>query len=110
MKYKEIFKLKELLEKAKIPFEFADRNPLGTAVRWAEKWQIGYPVLPPNDENICSVIEGMGTYGQEQDLLEIMGLLSDEEREDDSVKGYLTAEDVFNRIKTHYENLKGSDT
>lgn len=103
MKYKEIFKLKEMLEKAKIPFEFADRNPLG--VRWAEKWQIGYPVLPPDDGNICSVIEGMGTYGQEQDLLEIMGLLTPEEGEDDSVKGYLTAKDVFKRIKNHYNEV-----
>ena len=105
MKYKEIFKLKEMLEKSKIPFEFADRNPLGVAVPWAEKWQIGYPVLPPNDENICSVIEGIGTYGHECDLLEIMGLLTDEELEYDSVIGYMTAEDVFERIKNHYERV-----
>ena len=98
-----------MLENAKIPFEFADRNPLGATVSWAEKWQIGYPVLPPNDGNVCSVIEGMGTYGREQDLLEIMGLLTDEECKEDSVMGYLTAEDVFNRIKTHYESLKEGD-
>ena len=31
--------------------------------------------------------------------------LTPEEREDDSVKGYLTAEDVFERIKNHYSEV-----
>lgn len=105
MKYKEIFKLKEMLEKAKIPFEFANTNPLGIDASWAERLQIGYPVLPPDNGNVCSVIEGIDTYGQEQDLLEIMGLLTPEEHEHDSVKGYLIAEDVFERIKTHYSEV-----
>ena len=50
MIYNEIFRLKEMLEQAGIPFEFANRtNPKFT---WAEKWQIGYPVLPPSSERV----------------------------------------------------------
>ena len=93
--YKEIFLLKEMLEKENIPFIF--RNLF-------DGFQICYPV---NGENrICSVIKHGGSYGHNQDRLEIMGLISDEETDDD-VLGYLTAEDVFNRIYKHYkENVK----
>jgi hypothetical protein len=48
-------------------------------------------------------IEHYASYGRSEDLLEIMGLLTSEEEGYDSVKGYLTAEDVFQRIKKHYE-------
>ena len=101
MIYNEIFRLKEMLEQAGIPFEFANRtNPKFT---WAEKWQIGYPVLPPSSERVCSVLEGFGTYGAEDDKLEIMGLLTPKEEKKETVAGWLTAEDVFMRIKKHYE-------
>ena len=93
-KYKEIFRLKEMLEKEKIPFIF--RNIF-------DGFQICYPDIK---NKVCSVIEHKGSYGHNQDLLEIMGLLSDGETDDD-VLGYLTAEDVFNRIYKHYkENIK----
>ena len=93
-KYKEIFRLKEMLKTENIPFLF--RNLYD-----------GFQVLYPTNENrICSVIEHQGSYGHNQDLLEIMGLLIDGETNDD-VLGYLTAEDVFNRIYKHYkENVK----
>lgn len=32
-----------------------------------------------------------------------MGLLTEEESKYDSVVGYLTAQEVFNRIKNHYD-------
>lgn len=51
-----------------------------------------------NDDNFFSVIQGYGTYGNEQNLLEIMGLLTPEEEEVDDVCGFLTAENVFERI------------
>ena len=89
--YKEILKLKEMLEKAGIPFEFSDM--------WG-----GYHLCYPNNKTtVCSVIEHDGSYGREQDLLEIMGLLTDEELQDDDVVGFLSAENVFERIKKHYE-------
>lgn len=72
-------------------------------------YQIGYPILPPNVDHICSVIETDHSYGHDEDLLEIMGLLTDEEYEEDSVLGHLTAEEVFNRIKAHYNAKKAVD-
>lgn len=98
--YKEIFRLKEMLEKAKIPFEF--RNIFNG-------YQICYPEANKKKEDckcVCSVIEHDGSYGHEKDMLEIMGLLTDEEAKNDSVLGWLTAEDVFMRIEAHCRNIK----
>lgn len=93
-KYKEIFRLKEMLEKENIHFIFRDLF---------DGFQICYPDIK---NKVCSVIEHDGSYGHNQDRLEIMGLISDEETNDD-VLGYLTAEDVFNRIyKHHKENVE----
>lgn len=103
MKYTEIFKLKEMLEEAKIPFEYEDESmPVEFIIdgKW-EKYHICYPAF--DKTRVCSIVQGRGTYGNENDLLEIMGLLTDKERKwGDSVAGHLTAEDVFNRIKNHY--------
>lgn len=106
-KYTEIFKLKAMLENAKIPFEFADRTMFG--IKYTEKYQIGYPVIPPDDRCICSAIEGCGTYGQYENLIEIFGLLTKEEEMQDEVAGYLTAEDVFKRIKNDYDSKKETE-
>lgn len=93
-KYNEIFKLKDMLERAKIPFKFSEL--MG-----------GYHIVYPTygGECICSVIEHDGSYGREKDLLEIQGLLTELEEEtlEGNVLGYLTAEDVFQRIKNHWE-------
>ena len=96
--YKEIFRLKEMLEKANIPFEFKEHHD----------YRNGYQILYPADGEInrCSVIEHSFSYGNKRDLLEIMGLLTDEESEYDSVVGFLSAENVFERIKKDYETVK----
>lgn len=92
--YNEIFLLKKKLEKENIPFIFRDLF---------DGFQICYPDIK---NRVCSVIEHEWSYGHEQDKLEIMGLISDEETDDD-VLGYLIAEDVYNRIYKHYEeNIK----
>ena len=104
MKYTEIFKLKEMLEKDNIPHEFIDRSP-----DWMgrESWQICYPVAKLEDR-ICSCIQSYGSYGSENDLLEIKGLITDEEYDEyGGVLGCVTAEEVFNRIKQHYDESKG---
>lgn len=44
----------------------------------------------------------MRIKSSEQDLLEIMGLLTEEEEKIDRVLGWLTAKDVFDRIYEHY--------
>ena len=89
-KYTEIFKLKKMLEAENIPFEFRFMPDL-------IGFQISYP--KSGDERVCSIIENAHSYGNERNLLEIMGLLTDEELEYDSVAGGLSAENVFERIK-----------
>jgi hypothetical protein len=53
-------------------------------------------------DRLISVIEGRYTYGEEKDLLEIQGCLTKREQKEDSVKGWLSAGDVFKRIKRNY--------
>lgn len=92
-KYKEIFRLKKMLEDANIPFEF-------------KKQLDGYIVIiyNKNKSRLCDAREHRGSYGCEKDLLEIMGALTDKERQDDDVLGHLTAEEVFKRFKYCYEH------
>ena len=109
-KYKEIFKLKRMLEKVGIPFEFVecfgyDKKLLSVFPDIMDHYQIFYP--SKGEDQKISVIEGFSTYGAEQDRLEIMGLLTPWERfEGDTVVGWLTAENVFKRIKKDWEERK----
>ena len=84
-KYKEIFKLKKMLEDAKIPFDFYEIGTEAKAMipEW-EHWHINYP---SKKGCIISAIEGTGTYGAEDDKLEIMGGLTEEEAKHDTVEG-----------------------
>lgn len=89
--YTEIIRLHEMLTASNIPHTFGELFG-------------GYQITYPLGENwVCSVIEHVGSYGSNFDLLEIMGLLTREEAEDDSVVGFLTAEDVYERISAHYK-------
>jgi len=90
----EMVKLEAMLDEAGIPY---DVNALG------DKY-LTYPsVTYPNETPIvCSVILTPFSYGHEEGLLEIDGLLTDEEKENDDVAGWLTAAEVFRRIKFHY--------
>ena len=92
--YNEICKLHRFLEEAKIPHEF-ERLYDGSHV-----------IYPSKNKQILSAIEHYFSYGKDDDKIEIMGLLTDKEKECDYVKGDLTAENVFDRIKTHYEKAK----
>lgn len=67
-------------------------------------------VYREDGERLVSAIEGFGSHGfglngEQGDLIEIMGLLTPEEEKEESVRGWLTAEEVFRRIK---EALCGS--
>lgn len=95
--FAEMDKLERLLVEANIPYE---------KVRMFHGKQLKYPC--GGDDMICSVILHNGSYGRERGLLEIMGLLTDEELECDTVAGSLTADDVFGRIKKHWEE-KGEE-
>ena len=100
-KYTEIFKLKDMLENAKITFDFIKHTSPSK-----KGFQICYPEKGGNC--VCSVIEHSFSYGNEKDLLEIQGLMTKEEEEEqhDSVLGFLTAENVFKRIEKHYKENK----
>lgn len=89
-----------MLEKAEIPFEWKEHKD------YRNGYQILYPV--GGVYNICSVIEHSFSYGNEKDLLEIRGLMTkdEEEKQYDSVLGYLTAENVFKRIENHCKENK----
>lgn len=98
-KYTEIFKLKKMLEEAKIPFAFLDRRSC-----FSTAYQIAYPKPKTCYTFKCSVIQGDYSYGGKENLLEIMGLLTKKERKQDDVLGFLTAEEVFERIKEDWKN------
>lgn len=88
--YKEILGLDAMLTETNIPHE---------RVRLMDGWQVWYP---SKEYYIMDAIEHWGSYGHESDKLEIMGLLTPEEKQDDSVLGHLAAEEVFERIRKHY--------
>lgn len=94
-KYKEILKLDTMLTEAEIPH---------TLRNWLDGWQVCYPVAVNHPECIVNAIEHYGSYGSDRDRLEIMGLLTPEEEECSPVLGHLTAEEVFERIRKHYNS------
>lgn len=99
--FDEIFKLKSLLEDAKIPFEFDMEPDKGG-------YHISYPSSDLKDR-VCSVVLHSFSYGRESGLLEIMGLLTDDELKYDTVVGYLDADDVFKRIEKHFLNMNSAE-
>lgn len=109
MKYAEILKLKEMLEEANIPFTFTD--DFGGVEEWVEIGA-GFAKIYSDQHHayqirlgtLADVVENNYSYGQEKDLLEIMGGLTEEEMEHDSVLGWLTAEEVFKRFKYCWEH------
>lgn len=96
--FAEMDKLEQLLVEADIPYE-------------KERMFGGKHLIYPRkgDDQVCSVILHKGSYGRHNGLLEIMGLLTDEELECDTVAGSLTADDVFGRIKKHFEEKGEND-
>ena len=105
--YKSIFKLKTMLDDANIFYEFLDRSIVIDNMIKYPFYQIIVYVPYTEDleepERLISVIQGYGTFGSQSDLLEIQGCMSKDELADD-VLGYLTAEDVFKRIRENYHN------
>ena len=95
--YTEILRLDEMLTDANIPHVL-------------EKFLDGWCVLYPTKENaIADAVEHYGSYGNSANLLEIMGLITPEEEEHDSVLGHLTADDVFARMSEHYHRTPQND-
>lgn len=92
--FDEFFKLEAMLKQADIPFVYEPCAAMGG-------FQICYP--EKGEGRRCSVILHNGSYGREEGLLEIMGLLTPEEEQYDDVVGYLTADDVFERISNDWK-------
>ena len=100
----EFNKLVKLLDEANIPYERNDSH-----IAESSSFDI-YRIHYPKDQNfVCSCIFGRGTYGSYEGLLEIMGLLTPEESEHGSVVGFLTAENVFERIRKHWEEVQKNE-
>lgn len=79
-----------MLEKTDIPFVVTLSH---------DRPQVWYPsYINP----ICNAICHWASCGHQTGLIEIMGLTYN----DDSVEGYLNAEEVFARIKEHWEANK----
>ena len=87
---REIERLVGMLTNADIPFEVTD-DVMGNSNN-----QIWYPNF---EKHICDVICHEYSYGGKDGYLEIMGL-SDNEYDD--VEGWLTAEQVFERISSDF--------
>lgn len=107
VEYKEIFKLKDMLDKSDIKYEFIDRtdtrfdNPFYQIVVY-EKYNDWNERSDYKPKRLISVIEGWCSFSGDKDLLEIMGCLTEEEKKLDDVQGYLTAKNVFERIKREW--------
>ena len=88
-RYKEILVLDKMLTDADIPH---------TLARNLDGWIVAYPNL--GEDRVMDAIEHFGSYGNQFDKLETMW--------GKQVKGYQSAQEVFNSIKAHYEKGKES--
>ena len=79
-----------MLEKTDIPFTVTSNN--GRPQVW----------YPDDKHPVCDAICHWASYGHQTGLIEIMGLTHN----NDSVEGYLNADEVFTRIKEHWEANK----
>ena len=90
----EIIRLHEMLNEANIPHTFTD--DMYKCCSMYPSYQI---IIKKDDTRLCDAIYHYGSYGYWVGLLEIMGGLTEEEREINEVLGYLTAEEVVKRCK-----------
>lgn len=107
--YKEIRKLDALHTEAGIPHTFQ-------TLYWNKKGdlrgaQIIYPEDGPN--RVADVIINGASYGNEFDLLEMMGLVPETAEPDEltggNIEGYMTAERCFRRIRYHWDTHGGKE-
>lgn len=90
----EILKLEDKLAGAGIPYE--------------KRVKFGGWLIAMNDNDgryIGDAVEHCGSYGRDEDLIEIMGFDIDPEEVGDSVIGYLNANEVFEYFKRAFEKI-----
>ena len=90
--FTEMRKLQRMLDEANIPYDI-HKLFNGEQIEY-----FGHGDMF-KDERVCDVICHEYSYGVEQGLLEMMGLCDTV----DNVEGYLTAEEVFERIKKDWD-------
>lgn len=94
IKYREIFKLMYLLDVNKIKYEFYDRSQENAYGKGNHFIHFQIIINKKNtSERAFSIIEGFGTYGSEDDKLEVMNNF--EADSEDHVLGYLSADEVL---------------
>lgn len=100
-KWNEIWRLHEMLTDVGIEHEFSEffGGKLGDDAGWV------LIVRNPDGSRLCSAIEHVFSYGHTKDRIEIQGLLTPWERKVDDVVGWLTAENVFERIRAAVDKL-----
>lgn len=99
-------------------FNFKYYQPIMRLADLCEREGISFIVRPVFDglQLVCpnldvwdfDVICHMGSYGHEQGLLEVMGAICGSDEDD--VEGYLTVEEVFERIKKYYKKEDYNNT
>lgn len=89
--YKEIIVLHKMLKNAGIPHEFR---------QLFDGWQVIYRGESKAGVE-ASAIEHSGSYGHDDDLIELMGYLGS------YTCGWMTAEEVFSRISKHWKEAHG---
>lgn len=93
IEYNEIKKLAALMTAEGIPFERREMYNGEMLILWSK-----------GGNCLADVVEHDYSHGSEEDLLEIMGAMTEEESSRDSTLGSLTAEDVLKRFKYCYEH------
>lgn len=99
MRYMAITRLHTMLSDAGIPHDFLIDG---------DGWQIIYPP-GSKKKSVCVARQHVFSIGSDKDLLEMRGLLTEDERMADTgtgaaVRGNLEAGEVFARIRNHYYN------
>lgn len=108
----ELDKLENYLKENDIEYERIDTEMppdilMGSPVIIPRGFGERHQICVPHTGSDCDwdVICNYGSYGFEDGLLELMGtLVTEEEYEYDSVVGYLTAEDIIERLETKMNN------
>jgi hypothetical protein len=106
----EIKKLDKMLTDANIPHYFGPNFMGGYQVVYYgnNERPVSKPgcMSGPGVGAVCSAIETPISIGYSDDKIEISGLLTEEEASIKGVKGYLTAEDVLERILKHWQSIQ----
>ena len=107
-RYAEIRKLDERLTELGVNHVLVSRDisryicGYGNAYSTVKDWGLQVIVYKQDAEQVrknilWDAICDLGSYGYEQGLLEIMGVIVDEKKVKDRVEGYLTADEVMQR-------------